>query len=443
MAVVAALTAALLVPGDPGGAQQQGPPRRVLVYGDSLTWETTAVIKRAIEAQLPGWEAIVHSFPGTATCEELPQMRSDGNLNAGVVVLEFVAVPFVDCMRGKDPLAQHTADTETALALWGSRGVPVVLVGAPRSVGEPRDPIAAAGVNRDLAARYGQTFVDAGVLMRDPWTGTYLARLPCLAGEGAAQGCDAGGLIDVRNHTGHYCAVENTSPCPVYASGGERFAAAMAAAAARAAGRPPAPLPAPAPAPEVQDAVRAAFAASEVVAGTTAAASLLAPEAIPADFGAEPPTAAATTAPSALTSPACRAIRKALKTTRAGESAQNAYTAPVTGARIDQFVHVLPNTRDAQALFDAYAAPRATQCLGSVFGTAVTAEPTVGVGEEAVTYRMKAARDLVIQVVRTGPAVTAVAYANLVTPPPDDVVNAITNAAVTRTEAALAAVPPR
>jgi hypothetical protein len=39
--------------------------------------------------------------------------------------------------------------------------------------------------------------------------------------------------------------------------------------------------------------------------------------------------------------------------------------------------------------------------------------------------------------------VTTLAYANLAAPPPDDVIAAITNAAVTRANAALAAAPKR
>jgi hypothetical protein len=366
-------------------------------------------------------------------------MRADGNLNAGAVVLEFVAVPFGGCMQGKDQFAQHTADTQTALSLWASRGVPVVLVGAPRGIGEPRDQTGAGAINRDLAAREGQTFADSGVLLRDPWTGVYQQRLPCLAGESAAEGCDAAGLIDVRQE-GHFCRVTDTSPCPVYSSGVVRFAAALAAAAARAAGSTPAPLPAPAPAPQVQEAVRAAFGGSGVT-DPTATASLVPPEAIPPDFAAEPPAAATTTSP-ALTGPACRAIRAALKRTGKAGRAETSYSAPVTGASVDQIVHVLGRARDAKTVFDAYAAPQASKCLASVFGVVgVVSEPTSGVGDEAVTFRLTAARDLVIRIVRTGRTVTTLAYANLATPPPDDAVNAITSAAVTRTAAALGAAP--
>jgi hypothetical protein len=173
---------------------------------------------------------------------------------------------------------------------------------------------------------------------------------------------------------------------------------------------------------------------------------LLPPEAIPADFAAEPPATAAAPAPAsvALAAPPCRAIRDALKATAKVGLAETAYSAPVTGARVDQIVHLMKRTHEAKAVFDAYAAPTALKCLASVFGVAgVTAEPTTGVGDGAVTYRLGGARQLVIQVVRTGRAVTTLAYANLVTPPPQDVVNAITNAAVTRSDAALAAAPAR
>src|SRR5918993_1088034 len=87
-----AATVALLVA--PAPVSAHAPPWRALVYGDSLTWEAQAGLRSAIEAQLPGYEAITRTSPGTALCDALPAMRRDANLNAGVVVIEFVAVPF-------------------------------------------------------------------------------------------------------------------------------------------------------------------------------------------------------------------------------------------------------------------------------------------------------------------------------------------------------------
>src|SRR5262245_62393980 len=104
------LAAILIAAAAPAGAQTV--PPRVIVYGDSLTWEAQAGIEQAIETQLPGWDAVMRTAPGTAVCNALPQMRADGNLNARVVVLQYVAVALGPCMAGRDRLAQHTADTQ-------------------------------------------------------------------------------------------------------------------------------------------------------------------------------------------------------------------------------------------------------------------------------------------------------------------------------------------
>jgi hypothetical protein len=187
--------------------------------------------------------------------------------------------------------------------------------------------------------------------------------------------------------------------------------------------------------------VRAAFAGPGGLVDIVAGASLLPPEAIPADFAAEPAAAVPVAAPTLPYGRGCHAIRQALELTRKGGQAESAFSAPVTGARVDEIVHVMPSTRDAELVMDAFTSPRTTSCLGAVFGAAVTAVPTVGVGDAGVTYRVNAARDLVMQVVRTGRAVTTLAYANLAAPPPDDVIAAITTAAITRATAALAAAP--
>jgi hypothetical protein len=442
LACCVAVTAALVATAPPASAQ--GAPSRVIVYGDSLTWEAQAGIEQAIEAALPGWDAVMRTAPGSATCDALPSMRgADGNLNARVVVLEYVGVPFGPCMTGKDSIVQHTADTRAALALWKSRGVAVVLVGAPRGVGEPREPSGTAPINRDLAASEGQTYVDAGALLRDPWTGVYQQRLPCLDGEGPEQGCGADGLIDVRDETGgHFCSIHNVGPCPVYASGIVRFAAPIADAVARAAGATPPPQPGPPTAATLEESVRALFTSTRATSATSAdqptgsgaEGAVLAPEAVPPDFAAQalPPTVAA---PAGLGSPECREIRRALKAVRGSATSEVAYAAPITGARVDQIVHVLPNIRRARELANAYTGPKAARCLGSVLGVPTTADtPSTAtrVGDQSITYRAAAARNLVIRIIRTGQTVTELTFANAGTAPPEDAVTAITNAAISR-----------
>jgi len=433
------------------GAQTPAPaaPRRVLVYGDSLTWEAQAGIEQAIEAQLPGWDAVVRTSPGTATCDALPAMRGgDGNLNAGVVVLEYVAVPFGPCMTGKDSLAQHTADTQAALALWASRGVPVVLVGAPRAVGDPSDLTGTAPINRDLAARANQTFVDSGVLLRDPWTGVYQQRLPCLDGEGPAQGCGVDGLIDVRDETGgHFCSIHNVGPCPVYASGIVRFAAPIADAVVSAAHTgTDAPLPGPTANLALGPSVRALLTGAGKAGGPAtgrrvAAAARLDDGTVPADFDAQPIAPATGIA---LDGPECRAFRRALKEPTVDDARAGAsFAAPGGGATIDEVVHVLPSASHARELVKAYAAPAATKCFEHLLGVTATVERTKGLGDGATTRRATASRPLVLQVVRAGRAVTALAYANAVTPPPADAVTAISKAAVARADEALLDRPSR
>src|SRR4029450_3232507 len=112
--------------------------------------------------------------------------------------------------------------------------------------------------------------------------------------------------------------------------------------------------------------------------------------------------------------------------------AEAAFAAPVVGARVDQVVHVLPKARRAREVYDAYATPKAARCLAGVVGVPVTVDKTGRVGDESITYRAAAARNLVIRVVRTGPTVTALTFANAVTPPPPEAVTAITNAAIAR-----------
>jgi hypothetical protein len=438
----------VVVAGSPAHAGAQTPqpagPRRVLVYGDSLTWEAQAGIEQAIEAQLPGWDAIVRTSPGVATCDTLPAMRgADGALNPSVVVLEYVAVPFGPCMTGKDSLAQHTADTQTALTLWASRGVPVVLVGAPRGVGDPTEFVGAGAINRDLAARAGQTFVDAGVLLRDPWTGVYQQRLPCLAGETATLGCGSDGLIDVRDETGgHFCSIHNVGPCPVYASGIVRFAAPIADAVVQAARTgTSAALPGPPADPALGSSVRALLAGPGASGGSkanrrAAAAAPLADDGVPADFAPMPITAATATV---LAGPECRALRRAVQDTTAHDDAraEASFVAPGGGATIDEVVHVLPDARGARALVKTYAGRPATRCFQHALGVPVTVERTTG-DDAVTTLRATASRPLVVQIARSGRSVTALAYANAGTPPPDGALAGITQAAVAKAGAAVA-----
>jgi hypothetical protein len=133
-------------------------------------------------------------------------------------------------------------------------------------------------------------------------------------------------------------------------------------------------------------------------------------------------------------------MRRALKASTAdGAHAEASFVAPGGGATIDEVVHVLPDTSRARALVKAYTARSSATCFQHALGVPVTVDPAKAVGTGATTLRAATNRPLVIQVARAGRVVTAVAYANAVTPPPDDAINRITKSAVERAAAALVA----
>ena len=221
----------------PAAAQAQ--PRRVLVYGDSLTWEAQAGIEQAIEAQLPGWDAIVRTSPGVATCDALPAMRGPTATSTPA----WWCSSTWRCRSGRACAARtrspSTRPTPRPHSRCGRRAACRWCSWARRGGSAiRRDPIGAAAINRDLAARSRPDVrrrrgaAARSVDRRVPATAPVPRRRR--RGAGAAV---ADGLIDVRDESGgHFCAIHNVGPCPVYASGIVRFAAPIADAVARAAG---------------------------------------------------------------------------------------------------------------------------------------------------------------------------------------------------------------
>jgi len=431
-----------------GPASAQTEPRRVLVYGDSLSWEARFEIERAIEARLPGWDAIVNTIPGVATCDLLPAMRSDGNKNAGVVVLEFVGVALTPCMQHRDAVTADQEDLDLAIELWSARGVPVVNVAAPRRVDLPRDLDTVGTIYRDTAARTGQHFVDTGALFRNPWTGVYEHLRPCLAGEGADQGCRADGTIETRDvNTGtHFCPISSdATTCPIYSSGIVRYAAAIAATVARAAGGAPAPLPSVPDSSAIRDLAAGLFSgrgggAARIPpsAQAIADAAVVPAELVPPDI---PPREVPTTTgpPDALNGARCRAIRRAVARLDVAAQADAAFAAVDDSASVTQMVRVMPTIRRARDVTRAYRGANAEACLSAVFGGPVTIEREVGWGDDGLRFGVGGLRNLDVVVVRSGRAVTALTFANAAGPPPSASVDAIVGAAAQRLDAAVRA----
>ncbi len=222
--------------------------RRVVLYGDSLAWQSqdffAAALHRAGIAQVT-----TRTFGGTAICDFLPQMRADAAaLRPDAVVIEFSGNALTPCMKALDgsPLSgaayleKYAQDAAAALDVFVPGHTLVVFAGAPinhRSelTNDPTTPDLHA-IYAALAASspYGR-YTDAGasVLADGHWTET----LPCLPGEPCTGGRDAHGtpVNVVRAPDGaHFCpgapaAVRGvTAACNVWSSGSWRFGNAMA-----------------------------------------------------------------------------------------------------------------------------------------------------------------------------------------------------------------------
>jgi hypothetical protein len=243
------------VGGGDGGARATGTPR-VVVYGDSLTWESTRYIP-ALAAQ-EDVSVTQHSFVATAICDWFPDMWARlPQERPTVVVLAFYGNSWTRCMsdgngswlQGAAKAARYERDAAAATAIALASGSRVVLVGAPRSRDQMNDPQweGVRNAYRRVAKRYPNRvfFRDAGEDIAPD--GVYSPTQPCLPRERDfvnPDGTDAckNGEIIVRAPDGlHFCpygldnAIGQPGRCPRYMSGGYRYIRTLIDAAAQAA----------------------------------------------------------------------------------------------------------------------------------------------------------------------------------------------------------------
>jgi hypothetical protein len=271
-ALVAGLATActpLVHPGSAGGATVRAgfeatPTPSVLVYGDSLTWESQRYLP-GIAAAI-GVQATQHSFVGTAICDWLPDMFVRvPHERPTVLVVAFYGNSWTPCMSDTKgdfledgaKAAKYEHDATAAVAIAMATGSKVVFVGAPRSQDQMGDPNwqRVRNVYRDEAARHpGKVFfVDGGenIAPHD----TFVSTMPCLPRErdlvdtNGSRPCEHGRII-VRAPDGlHYCphgldnAMGQPGHCPVYMSGGYRWMQTILIAARDSAGPRPTILP--------------------------------------------------------------------------------------------------------------------------------------------------------------------------------------------------------
>jgi hypothetical protein len=230
-----------------------GAGERVVLYGDSLAVEAGPAFVEAMGEHSRA-AVDVKAVPGAALCDMLDTMRGDASGSAGprpaVVVLEFAGNNATPCVAGGDgtPLRgaalaeRYAADIAAAVELFAAADVRVVIAGpppAPGLPGEATDLIDEAELS--LVTRWAG--IDIGQVRYSPAGDTvagadraYESRLPCLAGEGRAEGCE-GGEIAVRSPDRiHFCPAGLTGrlTCAGYSSGARRYGQEMARTAAQA-----------------------------------------------------------------------------------------------------------------------------------------------------------------------------------------------------------------
>jgi hypothetical protein len=222
--------------------------RRVILYGDSLGWESQAFFVAEL-ARAAFTEVTTRTFGGTAICDWIGQMRLDAaTLRPDAVVVEFSGNALTPCMRGAGGAAlsgsayfrKYASDAAAVLQIFTPGHTFVFFVGTPISLSAERAHNPTNAILRNLYASvaksnpYGR-YVDAGasVLLDGRWTET----LACLPAEPCTGGRDAGGIPVnvVRAPDGaHFCpgapaAVRGvTDACRVWSSGAWRFGNAMA-----------------------------------------------------------------------------------------------------------------------------------------------------------------------------------------------------------------------
>jgi hypothetical protein len=223
--------------------------RRVVLYGDSLGWESETPFVFALGAA--GLHQVTtRTFGGTAICDWFDQMRTDATtIHPDTVVIEFSGNALTPCMKdgagarlaGDAYFAKYTADTEAVLGIFHTVGATVYLVGTPIGLRAAwtHDPSAGRlnAIYVALAATTPSTgYIDAGAAVLDhgSWTHT----LPCLPTEPCTGGRDATGTpVNVVRAPdgGHFCPTGHpavrgiTQACRTWSSGAWRFGAAMAA----------------------------------------------------------------------------------------------------------------------------------------------------------------------------------------------------------------------
>jgi len=259
-ALIALLTAGSLeVKPMPSAFAATGKKPVVLIYGDSLVWESTKFIKTGINSG--DWTRHVFAVPTTAPCDWLQRLPADiAKYHPVEITLVTEGNSATACMddahgvplayNSPDYLAKYRSDLSQFFSI--ARETPIeFLEGAP--IGDNANWNAAVtsvyGIAQDLSSSDLNVTTSNAANRSVSNNGAYAQTLSCLPKELTAKkdGC-TNGQIDVRTSTGpqagvHLCPIgityPGTHPCAtnsngkwtkVYSSGEVRYGAAIAAA---------------------------------------------------------------------------------------------------------------------------------------------------------------------------------------------------------------------
>lgn len=221
-------------------------PKPVVLYGDSLAWESSAPLTAALGAHYSLTNA---SVPTTAPCDWLPRLASDlATYHPAVVTLATAGNTQGPGSCEQNPIgspayfADYTNDLTTFVQQVTASGAQFVFVEDPPFLNAARDA-AVIQINEleiSLANEYHGVSVYTKIRKAmSTRSGGYEAYAKCLKTETADMGC-SGGQIAIRTVSGdpnqiglHLCPGGITwtdPPCATYSSGEVRFGKAIASA---------------------------------------------------------------------------------------------------------------------------------------------------------------------------------------------------------------------
>lgn len=205
---------------------------RVIVYGDSLVWESGTYIRQWAAAW--GWDATLRFRFGGAPCSLYDEMRWDEVSRPEKVIITFAGnSSYLAPCVGADISASYRAQMREVKRIWAGSGTELVWAAVPFIPQPDSEPAQIA--MREESLRQGIRVIDGGkyVTPGRVWRWT----LPCMPGEYCnGHQLDSkvtpGHNIVRANDLTHFCpgAGHGLDPCAHYMSGAWRFGRALAEA---------------------------------------------------------------------------------------------------------------------------------------------------------------------------------------------------------------------